>query len=161
MYKRQPYCYPLEGEGREVSIWAAVTGNHNGVINDFSEYKSYVHAEEATGVKINWTSVSGMAGEEQMNLMLASGDMTDLITGLGMFYRGTIMDLFEQGLIVDVTDVVEQYCPNYLAWVDSDVKYQKLFRDDVGQSFGWYDIYNAMTPEGWFIRTDKLYQWGV
>lgn len=159
--KGVPYCYPLEGDSREVSIWAAVTGNHNGVINDFSEYKSYAHAEEATGVKINWTSVSGMAGEEQMNLMLASGDLTDLITGLGMFYRGTIMDLFDQGLIVDVTDVVDEYCPNYLAWVESDTKYEKLFRDDEGQSFGWYDIYNAMTPEGWFIRTDKLEKWGI
>jgi putative aldouronate transport system substrate-binding protein len=156
-----PYTYPVEGENKSVSIWAAVTGNHNGVINDYSEYRSYAHAVEATGIDIEWTSVSGMAGQEQMNLMLASGDMTDLVSGLGMFYSGTVSDLYEQGLINDVTDYVADYCPNYTAWVESDSKYLKLFRDDEGHSFGWYDIYNAVSPEGWFVRTDKLEEWGL
>ncbi|MBQ9269254.1 MAG: extracellular solute-binding protein [Oscillospiraceae bacterium] len=155
-----PYDYPVEGNPT-VSIWAVITGNHNGVINDYSDYRSYAHAQEASGVTVDWTSVSGMAAEEQLNLMLASGDLTDLIAGIGMSYRGTVTDLYDQGLIEDITDVVDEYCPNYSAWVDSDPKYQKFFRDDEGHSFGWYDFYNAMTPEGWFVRTDKLEKWGV
>lgn len=159
--KGVPYDYPLEGDDLSVSIWAVITGNHNGIINDYSDYRSYAHAQEATGITVNWTSVSGMVAEEQMNLMFAGGEMTDLIAGVGMSYRGTITDLYDQGLIEDISEVVEQYCPNYTAWVESDAKYQKFFRDDEGHSFGWYDFYNAMTPEGWFIRTDKLEKWGI
>lgn len=156
-----PYEYPLEGEDNTVSIWAVITGNHNGVINDYSDYRSYAHAEEETGVTINWTSVAGMAGQEQLSLMLASGDYTDLIAGIGMSYSGTLTDLYDQEIIQDVTDIVNDYCPNYSAWMASDEKYQKLFLDDNGHSFGWYDFYNATTPEGWFIRTDKLEEWGI
>lgn len=156
-----PYTYPLEGEDNSVSIWAVITGNHQGVINDYSDYRSYAHAEEATGVAINWTSVSGMVAQEQLNLMFASEDYTDLISGVGMSYSGTLTDLYDQEIIQDVTDIVADYCPNYSAWMATDAKYQKLFRDDDGHSLGWYDFYNAMTPEGWFIRTDKLEAWGI
>ncbi len=155
------YDYPLEGDNLSVSIWAAITGNHQGIINSYDDYADYAYASECTNIDINWTSASELAAEEQLNLLLASGDMTDLICGLGMFYTGNVTTLYDEELIYDITDYVAEYCPNYSAWLNSNDQYQKLYKDDEGHSYGWYDIYVDSTPEGWFIRSDKLAEWGI
>ena len=59
-------------------------------------------------------------GSEKDNLstLISTGDYTDIIDA--DFYSGSITDLYEEEIILDITEYVENYMPNYLAYLEAN-----------------------------------------
>ncbi|MBW4083743.1 ABC transporter substrate-binding protein [Paenibacillus sp. S150] len=63
---------------------------------------------EKTGVTINAEfDVGSGGGEDKIALMAASGDVPDMI-----FAKGSLGNLVDAGLIVDMTELIDKYAPN-------------------------------------------------
>jgi len=67
--------------------------------------------EERTNVIIDWTLVSGGDWHEQRTLMMISGDLPDLFLGQGSVNDAMVMTNPQH--FIDLTDLVENYMPNY------------------------------------------------
>ena len=66
---------------------------------------------EITGVTIDYTEIDFWTAQEKMNVAIASGDYAALISDLT--YTGGATGALEDGVIVDLTDRLPDYSPNY------------------------------------------------
>jgi len=60
--------------------------------------------------------VSGQQADN-FNTLLSTGDYPELMDAT--MYNGSIIDLYEQGIILDLTELVDQHMPNYKAFLES------------------------------------------
>ena len=58
------------------------------------------------------------AQEENFNTLLATGDYPDMMDAT--MFRGSLVDLYEQGIILDLTDLVNEHMPNYRAFLEAN-----------------------------------------
>ena len=107
--------YPLCDDGAEtLTMWCEFPGFLAMVgINSYNEFTTFAAAQEATGVKIEFTEVSMTNANELFSLMCASGDMKDLISGAVNYY-GSSAAAVEEEILVDLAEDAEQYMGNYM-----------------------------------------------
>jgi len=107
--------------------------------------------------------VSGQQADN-FNTLLSTGDYPDMMDAT--MYTGSMIDLYEQGIIIDMTDYINQYMPNYKAFleanpeldqaasyiVDGEKKYLTVnnFRDALSYNWGGY-----MYRRDWIIKYGK------
>lgn len=112
---------PIEPEAVHYSCWMPVAPYVGEFMNleEFSEKVSLVKLiNEATNVYIDFQAISGGIGEEEkFNLMIASGDYTDII-GVMNYYASSRNSAghekaIEDGIIIDLYDDLKEYAPNY------------------------------------------------
>ena len=102
--------YPLEGDNT-ISMWY-YTPPYVQFVDSNANFNAIDDAEAATGVHIEFTEVGSTNASETFNLMIASGDMTDLIPAREYYTNGLSM-AYEEDIIIDINDYVDEYMPNY------------------------------------------------
>jgi ABC-type glycerol-3-phosphate transport system substrate-binding protein len=99
---------------------------------------------------------------DNLNTMIASGDYTDIIDG--SYYTGSIIDLYNDGVIIDLTDYVKKYMPHYVAWLDAHPASKKMCTTTVNGEVKYLKIYDANdTVDSWggfCYRRDWLVKYG-
>ncbi len=119
--------------------------------------------EEKTGVHINYNCVSFMAADTQIQLMMASGDMNDIMP-LAMNYVGGADAAVDEGLIVDMTDYLPEYALNYQGLIDDSTQFKNSVTTAEGRIVG-FSIYaldkSRIYTYGPEVRKDWLDQLGM
>ena len=87
--------------------------------------------EEITGVHIDYTVASFMNADTQVQLMMASGDLCDIMP-LAMNYTAGADAAVEEDMIYDLTDLIPEYAVNYQGLMDGN----PTFRDEVTTADG-------------------------
>lgn len=115
--------YPLCDPGSEtLTMWCEFPGFLTMVgIDSYNGCSVFNAAEEATGVHVDFTEVSMMNAAEQFSLMCASGDMKDILGGVGGYY-GSTAGAVEEEIVIDLSEYAEKYMGNYLT-ILNDPKY--------------------------------------
>ncbi|MCI8625232.1 MAG: extracellular solute-binding protein [Lachnospiraceae bacterium] len=131
---QEEWSWPLP-EQKELSMWTAFTNNY---IDTPNELKTIQLLEEQTNVHVNWTVVSGNEAAEKFGLMMASGNYPDLIRGVEQYYTGGLVQACQDGIILDLSDVVEQYMPNYQTLRQQSEKVMKDTTTDDGKLVAAY-----------------------
>lgn len=71
--------------------------------------------------------------QEQLNMMLGTGDYTDVID-LG-FNTENLATLWEDGVIYELSEYIDQYMPNYKAFLEENPDVKSALYDDDGHIF--------------------------
>ena len=111
---------------------------------------------ENTGVTMELNVVDKTQESDQFNLMIASGDYADIFPA-GDYANG-LEAAYEEEIVIDLTDYLEEYMPNYWTIINSD---QKLLGEvkDADMFLGIYAIKDQVanpSGQGTFIRMDWL-----
>ena len=124
--------------------------------------------EDRTNVHIKYVEVAGGEATEKYGLMLASGDYPDMLWQAGRSYPGGLSKGVSDGILVDLTEYVEQYMPNYKSWYQIDPEYEKRVLTDERKNIGIYELFcdfGGLTSEpewnGLAIRQDWLDRLGL
>ena len=96
----------------EFSIFMSWPSMFDEYLSSWNELPRLADVTAATGVKINFHEVSSASASEQFNLMIASGDMDDIIQAAD-YYVGGLGAAYSDEVIYDLTDMVEENCPIY------------------------------------------------
>ena len=104
--------YPLEGDNT-ISMWYYIPGYQDFMDSNYS-FNALKTAEAATGVKLEFTEVSSQSANELFNVMVAGGDYPDLLPVME-YYTGGLAKAYEDGVIVDINEYMDDNMPNYLA----------------------------------------------
>ena len=116
---------------------------------------------ELTGIRMEYVEVDMFSKAEKFNLMIASGDYTDMIVGLDTMYGGGPTKALNDEVIYDLTDYVENNMPAYKQVIESSGVVKDLLSDEGEFLYitGFDDeIYAGAGPA---IRKDWLDQLGM
>lgn len=110
--------------------------------------------EDMTGVHVELNVVDSSTATDKLNLMLASGDYTDLMNMSS--YTSGVDAAYEQEIILDLGDKLEENMPNYWTIIHSD---QKLLGEvqDSDKFLAIYPIKDEVAnPRTWPLRPHGL-----
>lgn len=157
--------YPLSEELVTLTYWGPDISSSNTALptyGDLEAYDFWPYVEEQTGVKLDMTIVSMMNEAEQLSLVLASGDYMDIMAINEAQVSGGMTALLNQEIATDIADVVEEYMPNYYAYISADEDTLKLCYNDDGQMAGtrsWAEYY--VPNQGLVVRQDLMEELGL
>ena len=119
--------------------------------------------ERRTGITVDWTCPPRQTAGENFNLMIASGDWTDLITGFGSNYTTGLSGGINDGIILELNDVIADYMPAYAGVLASNSEYTVDTKLDDGTIAAIYGLQKEGYPAsiGTVIRKDWLDDLGM
>ena len=128
---------------------------------DLMNHQVWTWLRENTGVTIELTVVDKTNQSDKFNLMIASGDYTDLLNVND--YSAGVEAAYDDDVIIDLGDDLEALMPNYWTIINSD---QTLLKDvqDGDMFLAVYPIKDQVanpTGTGPFIRMDWLEDLGM
>lgn len=96
--------------------------------------------EKKTNVHIDWTNYTDDQFSDKKNLLLASGDLPDVIFDAG-FSDNDLLRYSSQGVIVPVEDLINKYMPNFKKILDKNPQYKAMITAPDGHiySFPWIE----------------------
>jgi putative aldouronate transport system substrate-binding protein len=110
--KPGPFKLPISAEPVTFTAFNPVNMSSMGMKDNNDSY-AYQEAEKRTNIHIEWFHPSSSDAQTSFNLSIASGEYYDTyMVGAGSFTGG--LDAFmDDNIIIDLTDLVKQYAPNY------------------------------------------------
>lgn len=145
-------------------IWEDLYSPVTPVLKNYAESELSKELEKRTNVQLEYLHPADGQAKEQFNLMIASGDIPDLIAGGFGEYQGGRTKAFEDGIIIDLKEEIAKYAPDlskiYKAYPDllMDVETEEgkqLFFPFLKGNERLYTFF------GGFIRKDWLEELGL
>ncbi|QUI22114.1 extracellular solute-binding protein [Vallitalea pronyensis] len=97
--------FPIVKEGEEVTLTVTV---HNKNTDDYENNVFTKYLEEQTGVRLKFNVLNHVDSEEQFNIMMTSGDYTDIILGLDIPRAEQTM-YAQDGMLIPLNDLYATY----------------------------------------------------
>ena len=151
---------PISEDGAELTMLTTAVNLMGDLanlgINNYNDFEYMQKLEELTGVHVETTEVNFFTASEQYNVLLASGDYPDLIKNLGTYYSTGLSGALSDDIIMDLTDDLSAYAPNYDYLIHSNDAETPYYLTDgkVLQFMGTYDSF--INNQGLVLRKDWL-----
>lgn len=153
---------PIVDEPATLQVWMpSDVAQMNVCAGDLNNTEFYKQLEERTNVHIEWINPASGTEQESLNLAIASGELPDIIiTGSRTVnYIDGYDAAIDDGYYLDLTDLLPQYAPNYMAWLEANGEdFIKACKTDNGR-FAFMGAFMRVeqTPfSGYMIRQDWL-----
>ncbi|MEW4427967.1 ABC transporter substrate-binding protein [Paenibacillus pabuli] len=153
---------PSSGDNVTINVFAHQSSDTNLQTNKFTK-----KMEEKFNVKINWTTVPFDGAAEKRQISLASGDYPDLyllIPWVDRFSQTDLLKFGQQGVIVPLNDLIEQYAPNIKKVLDSSEYYKAMNTAPDGNIYGLTGLnecFHCSYPNKMWMNTKWLEQLGL
>jgi putative aldouronate transport system substrate-binding protein len=126
--------YPMDAEGWNVSWFIAIGFLPNPVYASADQSPFHQWLQETLGVKIDWQVPIRGSESQALNLVLASGDLPDIIYGPTM---NDAERYINEGTFRDLTPYMEQWSPAYYKWLKANPEYDRALKTDSGKYYGY------------------------
>ena len=134
---------PIADSKVDFSMWVVWS---NSYMSSPDECITVKELEERTNVHINYVVVNSQEAMEKFGLMIASGDVPDMVRQATSYYPSGIKKAVNDGIFMDVTDAIKENMPNYLALVQTHPEALKGYVADDGTM-----------PVVWGLNGDDLF----
>lgn len=129
----EPVEFPLADGTKTLTVFATLpAGARQAGMASMKEHTAIQEFERRTGVNLEFYHPPENDDGTYFNTMIASGDWPDIIRSNFDYYPGKIVGAIEDGIILDYTDLVYQYAPNFLEAIGSrgDKTRRNVMSDD-------------------------------
>lgn len=159
------YELPLFEETATVSLWYPLRqDNVQAPEKESGGQFFWAQMQEELNLDVEFVEPGQATASEKYNLMVASGDMTDLIvetfsrSGDGGAYLGGYDKAIEDGIYLELTDLVEESCPNYWYWINKTPDNKRNAYTDSGKLGAFLNINGEkmITNQGPAVNTEML-----
>lgn len=138
--------YPIvTGDPVTLQVWTPIHPSATQFIRSYNENEVYREMEKRTGIKIEFIHPAQGQEKEGFNLMIASGDIPDIIIGASLYTGGEDKGV-RDGVFADLTPYMEQYAPDYYRLVTSDEETKREVTNDAGGFPAFYMIKPVQDP---------------
>ncbi|WP_019636564.1 extracellular solute-binding protein [Paenibacillus fonticola] len=127
--------YPIQTD-KTLTYWGEINGNLIGVKASHDEIPFFQEWQKQTGVSLKFTAPPTGQVKEAMNVLLASGDLPDLLeyNFLGDFPGGPEKAISD-GYIVKLNDLIDQHAPNLKKYLAENPDIDKMVKTDSGSYY--------------------------
>lgn len=150
--------FPLE-DPVTLSFWFAPESDGQEMMETYNDNLVMKTAAQQTNVQLELQEISFMSQDEQFNLMVASNDYPDIIQGFGNNYTKGIDNAIDEEIILDLTEMLPKYAPNYNYLRENNAELKKSTTTDTGRVGSFYFLIGdaELGPrQGLWIRQDWL-----
>ena len=114
----------------------------NDWMTNYGEVRGIQKIEELTNVRVEYICVPNTAATEKFGLLLASGEYPNMVESSGptLMYPGGLDAGVADGVLVDMTEYVRKYMPNYRALLEEYEDIKRISISDEGRNVGIYMI---------------------
>lgn len=144
--------YPVNNDGGTLTIWCPIQPPAAKHITSYDEQEVFQEISKRTGIKTNYIHPALGQEREQLGLLIASGSLPDIIQIRGLYSGGSAGGV-EDGIFLDMTDLMETYAPDYYALMTANDMNYKLASTNDGK-ITEFNIFKASAPE--FFRVNFL-----
>lgn len=150
---------PIVNKPITLKYWIALDPEAVKYIQNDSENLAYQELEKRTGIHIEFTHPNIDQIQEQYNLLLASGDLPDImcLDSLSVPYPGGPDKAISDGVFLKLNDYMK-YAPNYQALREEYGDVKKMTVTDSGNIWGFFTVMPEPQPayRGLVVRKDWL-----
>jgi len=163
---------PKEIITEDFSVWIFV-GEDSSYYADYKENPSVQYITSKTwgtddkgnDVKINLDFIVPIAGSEtdNYNTLLATGDYPEMMQVVS---SAPVTELYEEGIALDITYYIENYMPNYMAFLEANPHLAKTATNAVDGEAKYIQLYSYhdQVEDSWCgfsYRRDWIIKYGV
>ncbi|HHW48915.1 MAG TPA: extracellular solute-binding protein [Clostridiaceae bacterium] len=161
---------PLTQEKVTLKVWRPIIPEAAKIIGSYENNEVQKELEKRTGIHIEWISPSTSNNQsfEAFNLMVSSNELPDLIyDNAPSMYPGGAGKAVKDGIYLDVSELTDQYVPNYKYLRETYETFRKDTITDDGIMPGFFQFYKVETEDatnpwgGFFVRQDWLDELGL
>jgi len=151
--------------GEKLTYWVALPSQLTGsgiTFNDLPMYKEY---NKRTGIEVEFIHPPVGQEAEKFNLMIASGNLPDIVEYDWSKYSGGLTKAVDDGVIIPLDDFIEDSAPNLYKIVSEHPDYKKAATTKDGKYYGFPKMNLTgdvtATSGGLFLRKDWLDKVGM
>ncbi|WP_246240865.1 extracellular solute-binding protein [Anaerocolumna sedimenticola] len=128
------FSYPMTS-GKTLTYWTGLNGNVSANFSNLGDTPFAKAWMEQTGVQIEFQHPPAGQDQEQFSLLLADGNLPDMIEYPWMTYPGGPEKAISDNAIIPLNDVFEKYCPNLMAYLKANPDIDKMIKTDDGNYY--------------------------
>ncbi|MDF2484058.1 MAG: transporter substrate-binding protein [Herbinix sp.] len=128
------FTYPMTS-GKTLTYWTGLNANVSANYANLGDTPFAKAWMERTGVQIEFQHPPTGQDQEQFSLLLADGNLPDVIEYPWMTFPGGPEKAINDGVIISLNDVFEQYCPNLMAYLKANPEIDKMIKTDDGHYY--------------------------
>lgn len=147
--------YPLNAQ-TPIKWWTYIDGNITVTANNLGDTPYGKAFQEQMGATIEFEHPTTGGGSEQFNLMLASGELPDIIDHYWTDFPGGPEKAIKDGYIIALNDYIDAYAPNFKKYMEEHPDLKKDIMTDNGTIYMFPYINCVYSTGGLIIRQDWL-----
>ncbi len=155
--------YPLNTDVT-LTYWMELDQNVALVAKNMGDTPFGKELEKRTGVKLKFIHPALGQTQEAFNLLLASGELPDIIEYNWLAVPGGPNSIIKNGLIVTLNPLINQYAPNLKSFLKSHPSFDRMIKTDEGNYFVFPFIrgdQSLLISAGPMVRKDWLDELGL
>ncbi|MDF2936808.1 MAG: transporter substrate-binding protein [Paenibacillaceae bacterium] len=155
--------YPLKLD-KKLTYWAELNANVSSTKPTFSQVPFFQEWQKRTGVQLEFIQPPSNQRTEALNMLLASGDLPDMIEYSWSTFPGGGEKAIADGYILKLNDAIEKYAPNFKKYLQEHPDVDKQIKTDDGSYYVFPFLRGegtSMTYQGPIIRKDWLDELGL
>ncbi len=158
--------YPLKGDVT-LTYWMELNANVALVAKNFGDTEFAKELQKRTGVKVKFLHPAAGQAKEAFNLMLASGDLPDIIEYNWYEIPGGPNNALQNGQIVALNSIFDKYAPNLKSFLKKNPDHARKIRTDEGRYYvfpffrGEQGDTSLLGLQGPIVRKDWLDELGL
>lgn len=155
--------YPLCEQTETLTMYIGMSPVLEQFMDTYAEHLCIIEAEKVTNVQLKFTQPSTTEAVTQYALMFLSGDYCDMIKDVSNYYTGGGDAAIQDGIIVDLSDYLEDYSPAFYSIIMEDESIVKTLTSDLGYISEYSTIRTSFPgiSSGPQIRQDWLNELGL
>jgi putative aldouronate transport system substrate-binding protein len=152
--------YPVTNSSVKLKYWLPMSNRVIQYVSNYSELPVFQELQKRTGVSIQFINPSFGQEKEQFNIMIASGDLPDIIQNAD-FYAGGLAKGYEDGVYIDLLQYIKKDAPDYYELINNSTVAQKQTYIE-NKVLAFYLIKEGNPPyHRPILRADWLKEFGI
>ncbi|WP_214627196.1 extracellular solute-binding protein [Paenibacillus agaridevorans] len=155
--------YPLQSDA-VLTYWAPLNANLTSLKSNYGEVPFYQELQKRTGVKLEFTNPPVGQEQETFNVLLASGQLPDMMEWDWRMFPGGPEKAIDDGYILALNELIDQYAPNLKKYLAEHPEVDKQIKSDSGKYYAFPFIRgddSLKVYQGPIIRKDWLDELGL
>lgn len=156
--------YPIDAKDKTLTYWMPMTANISNSATNYGDLPVAKELEKRTGIKVEYIHPSLTNHLEKFNLMIAGGDLPDIIQYYWSTYPGGPQAAIDEGVILPLNSIMNSYATNFKQLMEKHPDVAREAKTDEGNFFAFGVVAadrKLNTSAGPIIRLDWLEELGL
>lgn len=136
--------YPVDSQGVKLTYWLPIQPPAAKYITSYNEQEVFQEISKKTGIEVEFIHPAVGQEKEQLALLVASGDLPDIIQIRGLYDGGSTAGVDDK-IFLDLTELMPKFAPDYYKQITSSEMSYRMATNNENKLYQ-FDIIKQSAP---------------